>query len=59
MLILRQLLFSTCQDGGADCSSCYSGDFLTDDSFHVICMVQLGRGKGDGGFGTEAFGRFR
>ncbi|MFT6087539.1 MAG: cytochrome c peroxidase [Glaciecola sp.] len=59
MLILRQSLFSIRQDGGADCSSYYFGDFCTDESFHVIGMVQLGRGKCDGDYGTGAFGRLR
>jgi cytochrome c peroxidase len=54
-----KLFLSTGQDGGANCSSCHSGDFFTDESFHVIGMVQIGRGKGDGDFGTEDFGRFR
>nr|WP_297349225.1 cytochrome c peroxidase [uncultured Glaciecola sp.] len=54
-----KLFFSSRQDGGADCSSCHSGDFFTDESFHVIGMIQIGRGKGDGDFGTEDFGRFR
>jgi len=54
-----KLFFNTRQDGGANCSSCHSGDFFTDESFHVIGMVQIGRGKGDGEFGNEDFGRFR
>ncbi|MFT5813944.1 MAG: cytochrome c peroxidase [Psychroserpens sp.] len=53
------LFFNTRQDGGANCSSCHSGDFFTDESFHIIGMAQIGRGKGDGDFGTEDFGRFR
>ena len=54
-----KLFFSTRQNGGADCSSCHAGDFFTDESFHVIGMAQIGRGKGDGEHGTEDFGRFR
>jgi cytochrome c peroxidase len=54
-----KLFFNTRQYGGADCSSCHSGDFFTDERFHVIGMVQIGRGKGDGAYGTEDFGRFR
>jgi len=54
-----KLFFNSRQDGGANCSSCHSGDFFTDESFHVIGMAQIGRGKGDGDYGTEDFGRFR
>jgi cytochrome c peroxidase len=54
-----KLFFNTREDGGANCSSCHSGDFFTDESFHVIGMAQIGRGKGDGDHGTEDFGRFR
>ena len=54
-----KLFFNTSQDGGANCSACHSGDFFTDERFHVIGMVQIGRGKGDGDYGTEDFGRFR
>lgn len=54
-----KLFFNTPQNGGANCSSCHSGDFFTDEDFHVIGMVQIGRGKGDGDYGTEDFGRFR
>jgi len=54
-----KLFFNTRQDGGANCSSCHSGDFFTDESFHVIGMAQIGRGKGDGDYGTDDFGRFR
>jgi cytochrome c peroxidase len=54
-----KLFYNTYEDGGANCSSCHSGDFFTDESFHVIAMAQIGRGKGDGDYGTEDFGRFR
>tara|TARA_R110000868_G_scaffold262367_3_gene520672 strand:+ start:2285 stop:3871 length:1587 start_codon:yes stop_codon:yes gene_type:complete len=54
-----KLFFSSAENGGANCSSCHSGDFFTDEDFHVIAMAQIGRGKGDGEFGTEDFGRFR
>jgi cytochrome c peroxidase len=54
-----KLFFNTTENGGANCSSCHSGDFFTDESFHVIAMAQIGRGKGDGEHGTEDFGRFR
>ncbi|MET1256029.1 cytochrome-c peroxidase [Aliikangiella maris] len=53
------IFFKSVADGGADCASCHSGDFFTDESFHVIGMPQIGRGKRDGENGTEDFGRFR
>ena len=45
--------------GKAQCSSCHSGDFFTDEDFHVVGMPQIGRGKGDGATGDGDFGRFR
>lgn len=53
------LFFNTIEKGGANCASCHSGDFFTDEGFHVIAMPQIGRGKGDGALGTDDFGRFR
>jgi len=53
------LFFRTTEDGGADCASCHSGDFFTDEDFHSICAPQMGRGKGDGFKGTNDFGRAR
>jgi cytochrome c peroxidase len=47
------------EDGGADCASCHSGDFFTDESFWSICAPQIGRGKGDGATETSDFGRER
>jgi cytochrome c peroxidase len=54
-----KLFFNSYEDGGANCSACHSGDFFTDEDFHVIAMAQIGRGKGDGEHGTEDFGRYR
>ncbi len=54
-----QLFFNSVADGGANCASCHSGDFFTDEGFHVIGMPQIGRGKGDGPNGNDDFGRFR
>ena len=34
--------------GRANCASCHSGKFLTDQSFHAIAMPQIGPGKNDG-----------
>lgn len=53
------LFFSSAADGGANCASCHSGDFFTDESFHVVAMPQIGRGKGNGDLGNDDFGRFR
>lgn len=52
------LFYRDTNNGGADCASCHSGAFFTDEKFHNIAMIQLGRGKGDGD-GSEDFGRFR
>jgi cytochrome c peroxidase len=53
------LFFNTIADDGADCAACHSGDFFTDEGFHVLATPQLGRGKGDGDFEDNDFGRFR
>lgn len=53
------LFFQSSKDGGANCASCHSGDFFTDEDFHSICAPQIGRGKGDGFKGTNDFGRSR
>lgn len=45
--------------GGADCASCHSGDFFTDESFYNVATPQIGPGKGDGVDGSKDFGRFR
>lgn len=52
------LFFSSVAKGGANCASCHSGDFYTDEDFHVVAMPQIGRGKGDG-TGNDDFGRFK
>ena len=54
-----KLFFAAKEDGGANCASCHSGDFFTDESYHNIAMPQIGRGKGDGLTGTNDFGRFK
>jgi len=53
------IFFQSREEGGADCASCHSGDFFTDEKFHVIAISQIGRGKGDGPTGDDDFGRFR
>jgi cytochrome c peroxidase len=53
--------FSSIENGGANCTSCHSGDFFTDEQYHVLASPQIGRGKGDnnGTLGNDDFGRFR
>lgn len=53
------LFFNSYENGGANCASCHSGDFFTDEKFHVVAMPQIGRGKGNGPSGNDDFGRFR
>ena len=53
------MFFSSSAEGGANCSSCHSGDFFTDESFHNLAMPQIGPGKGDGNDGSKDFGRAR
>ena len=52
---------STVEQGGANCVSCHSGDFFTDEKFHVLATPQLGRGKGNdnGVLSNDDFGRSR
>lgn len=55
------LFFSSVEKGGANCASCHSGDFYTDEGFHVVAMPQIGHGKGNnnGTNTNDDFGRFR
>lgn len=53
------IFFQPLEEGGADCASCHSGDFFTDELHHVVAIPQIGRGKGDGPTGDDDFGRFR
>ncbi len=41
------LFFRTSADGGANCASCHSGDFFSDERYWVLAVPQIGRGKGD------------
>jgi cytochrome c peroxidase len=52
------LFFQTREQGGYNCAQCHSGDFFTDESFHVTAMPQIGRGKEDGESEDHDFGRF-
>ncbi|RLC96412.1 MAG: cytochrome-c peroxidase [Chloroflexi bacterium] len=54
-----RLFYTSSDEGGADCVACHSGDFFTDEQFHVLAAPQVGRGKGDGEFSDDDFGRFR
>ena len=47
--------------GEAGCASCHTGDFFTDEAFHIIAFLQVGPGKGDdnGVNADDDFGRFR
>ncbi|WP_375177510.1 cytochrome-c peroxidase [Marinobacter mobilis] len=53
------LFYTPVAEGGAGCAGCHSGDFMTDELFHNIGMVQVGPGKGNGPNSTGDFGRFR
>jgi len=52
------LFYRPLAEGGANCVECHSGDFFTDERFHVLGTAQVGRGKGVGEFGDDDFGRF-
>jgi cytochrome c peroxidase len=47
--------------GGSNCVSCHSGDFFTDELYHVLATPQIGRGKGNdnGTLTNDDFGRSR
>ncbi|MFV9616870.1 MAG: cytochrome-c peroxidase, partial [Gammaproteobacteria bacterium] len=55
------MFFESIEDGGANCTSCHSGDFFTDEDYHVLATPQIGRGKGDfnGVLNNDDFGRQR
>ncbi len=50
-----KLFFSSYGDGGFSCVTCHSGDFFTDENYHVMSIPQVGPGKNDN---NEDFGRF-
>ncbi len=50
-----KLFFSSYKDGGFSCTTCHSGDFFTDESYHVMAVPQVGFGKNEN---NEDFGRF-
>lgn len=51
------LFFEGIENGGANCTSCHSGDLFTDEQYHVLATPQIGRGKGVGALGDDDFGR--
>ena len=55
------MFFSSIESGGANCTSCHTGDFFTDEQYHVLATPQIGRGKGNdnGSLTNDDFGRFR
>lgn len=53
------IFYSSSEEGGANCVACHSGDFFTNEEFHVTALPQIGRGKGNGDSGNDDFGRFR
>lgn len=54
-----KLFYSKRSEGGFECVACHSGDFMTDERFHIVAVPQIGRGKGNGDTGDHDFGRYR
>jgi len=54
-----KLFYSSYESGGVNCVQCHSGDFFTDEKYHVMAIPQVGRGKGDGVTQDDDFGRAR
>jgi len=52
-----RLFFNSYENGGMNCVACHSGDFFTDEGFHVMAVPQVGHGKGNGI--EDDFGRSR
>ena len=52
------LFFKPIEEKGANCASCHSGDFFTDELNHVLAVPQIGRGRGNGITEDDDFGRF-
>ncbi len=48
------LFFSSYEQGGANCTSCHSGDFFTDNGLHVMAVPQIGLGTQENG---DSYGR--
>lgn len=52
------LFFTSVAQGGADCASCHSGDYFTDEQFYVLAIPQIGTGKDSGIYGDDDWGRY-
>lgn len=44
--------------GAAQCSSCHTGDFFTDEQYHALAIPQIGVGKASGIYGDDDWGRY-
>ncbi len=53
-----RLFFNSYEDEGMGCAQCHSGDFFTDEKFHVMAIPQVGVGKGVGLTGDDDLGRY-
>jgi cytochrome c peroxidase len=42
-----RLFYDPVDKGGANCGSCHTGDFFTDEQYWVLAVPQVGRGKTD------------
>ncbi len=51
------LFFTSSAAGGADCATCHSGDFFTNEKFHTLAIPQIGPGKESGTYGDDDWGR--
>ncbi|MDH5257099.1 MAG: cytochrome-c peroxidase [Gammaproteobacteria bacterium] len=52
------LFFRNPNEGGYGCAQCHTGDFFTDENFHVLAIPQIGRGVDDGIYEDNDYGRF-
>ncbi|MEM7131968.1 MAG: cytochrome c peroxidase [Chloroflexota bacterium] len=52
------LFYNDAEAGGANCASCHTGDFFTDEQFHTIALPQIGPGK-ELNTAFADFGRYR
>ncbi|MCB0252324.1 MAG: cytochrome-c peroxidase [Anaerolineae bacterium] len=53
------LFYQTAAENGADCASCHTGDFFTDEQYYALAVPQVGPGKDDGTYRDDDYGRFR
>lgn len=52
-----KLFFLSHDKGGADCASCHSGDFFTNEKMYNTAMPQIGLGKKSGKTGSNDYGK--